>query len=114
MYSNKILNFQVSTTILMSGNLLKVPRTLEKGMNFLISPPQTKVKCSYSPVMTLALKVEIPLNKRKQGKTKNLEKKGFVTASHQTRLDTRSMTRRSIKVGIRGGEVGFEPRLEPC
>ena len=26
----------------------------------------------------------------------------FVTASHQTGLDTRSMTRRSIKVGIRG------------
>ena len=27
----------------------------------------------------------------------------FVTASHQTGLDTRSMTQRSIKVGIRGG-----------
>ena len=28
----------------------------------------------------------------------------YVTASHQTGLDTRSMTRRSIKVGIRRGE----------
>ena len=28
----------------------------------------------------------------------------FVTASHQTGLDTRSMNRRSIKVEIRGGE----------
>ena len=32
----------------------------------------------------------------------------FVTASHQTRLDTRSMTRRSITVGIRG-EVDLRP-----
>ena len=40
----------------------------------------------------------------------------FVAASHQTRLDTRSKARRPIKVGIkgRGGEVGNEPRLEPC
>ena len=28
----------------------------------------------------------------------------FVTASHQTGLDTRSMTRRSIIVGVRGGK----------
>ena len=28
----------------------------------------------------------------------------FVAASHQTGLDTRSMTRRSTKVGIRGGK----------
>ena len=28
----------------------------------------------------------------------------FVAASHQTRVDTRSMTRRSIKVGSRGGD----------
>ena len=27
----------------------------------------------------------------------------FASASHQTGLDTRSMTQRSIKVGIRGG-----------
>ena len=29
-------------------------------------------------------------------------------------LDTRSMTRRSIKVGIKGGKVVHEPKLEPC
>ena len=34
----------------------------------------------------------------------------FVSASHQTGLDTRSMTRRSIKVGIRGG--GGQARAE--
>ena len=41
----------------------------------------------------------------------------FVVASHQTRLDTRSKARRSIKVGIKGrggGEVGNDSRLEPC
>ena len=38
----------------------------------------------------------------------------FVAASHQTRLDTRSKSRRPIKVGIMGGEVRNEPRLEPC
>ena len=38
----------------------------------------------------------------------------FVAASHQTRLDTRSKARRPIKVGIKGREVGNEPRLEPC
>ena len=38
----------------------------------------------------------------------------FVAASHQTGLDTRSKARRSIKVGIRGGKVGNESRLEPA
>ena len=33
-----------------------------------------------------------------------LKKLIFVPASHQTGLDTRSMTRRSIIEGIRGGE----------
>ena len=34
----------------------------------------------------------------------------FIAASHQTGLDTRSMTRRSIKVGIRGGRARAETR----
>ena len=34
----------------------------------------------------------------------------FVSASHQTRLDTCSMTCR----GLGEGKVGHEPRLEPC
>ena len=39
----------------------------------------------------------------------------LVAASHQTGLDTRSMTRRPILVRIKGeGKVGHEPRLEPC
>ena len=38
----------------------------------------------------------------------------FAYASDQTRLDTRSITRKPIKVGIREGRVGYEPRLEPC
>ena len=37
----------------------------------------------------------------------------FVSASHQTGLDTKSMTTRSIIVGIRGRKVGYEPRHEP-
>ena len=32
----------------------------------------------------------------------------FITASNQTGVDTRSMTRRSIKVGIRTGEYIIE------
>ena len=37
----------------------------------------------------------------------------FASASHQTGLDTRSMTRRSIIMGIRGGEGGSRAGLEP-
>ena len=39
-----------------------------------------------------------------------LEQPLFVAASHQTGLDTKSMTQRLIKVGIRGWEVGYELR----
>ena len=39
----------------------------------------------------------------------------FLSASHQTGLDTKSMTRRSIKVGIRrgGGQARAEARAQP-
>ena len=38
----------------------------------------------------------------------------FLSASHNTGLDTRSMTRRSIILGIREGKFGHELRLDPC
>ena len=37
-----------------------------------------------------------------------------VSASHQTRLDTRSMAQRSIMGGLKEGKVRLELRLEPC
>ena len=38
----------------------------------------------------------------------------FVSASHQTSLDKRSVTQKSIYSGGYGSRVRFEPRLEPC
>ena len=39
----------------------------------------------------------------------------FVSASHQTRFDTRLMTRRPVYCRkLREREVGHEPRIEPC
>ena len=45
----------------------------------------------------------------------SLSRRVFVAASHQTRLDTRSKARRSIKVGITGrGRLGTSRDLNPA
>ena len=91
----------------------------EKGVNVATRPPEgdpaeagdlsASSHVAWPPAKNVRNFAEKPLHEAATDRASSL--RGiFVSASHQTELDTRSMTRKSIIVGIRGGKVGHEPR----